>query len=207
MILNILIVVTLTSSTIAILDVLLSDLQKSRLGDWLIKSWVWLDDAALTAAHIPTNISNRFAAWMVSQIPIIMDPGGHLWYQPRTGSGVGFRQFGGGVLYVIVSVAGLYAMARLHLWLVSLFSAPDLISWYILILIGYILLAIPSLIVLMLLLLAFGIGISEIVIHTIYFCLKAGEYSVRRITEYPKGPIIGVAIVLTAILAFLKALS
>jgi hypothetical protein len=206
MILDILIVVTLTSSTIAILDVLLSDLQKSRVSDWLVKSWVWLDDAALTAAHLPTRASNRFDAWMAGQIPVVMDPG-HLLYQPRTGNGVGFRQFGGGVLYFIVSMLGVYAIVRLHLWLVSLFSAPDLVSWYVLILLGYVLIAIPSLIILMLLLVAFGIGVSEIVIHIMYFGLRVGEYGVRRIAEYPKGPIIGVGIALTAILALLKAVS
>jgi FtsH-binding integral membrane protein len=223
----VIIALALATATLALLDIYLSDKQKTHLSDHITRWWSWLDDMG----HLSflDLLRQRPIQWTVVALVSVFAVFG-LWAftdrDTRTYSAgiiVAFLLFGPGLIRFTLAPKNPIFVAIRTIAIVLVYIAAALAVYFVIaaatetgdhvpqvylfsgntgLLIAIILSALLCLLTLVLLVVA-----PLVLIAVARLLLSSAELTVRRIVEYPKGPIIAGSIIVGVAAALIKAVS
>lgn len=219
-----------------LLDFLLSDKQKARLTDWSFSIWNWVDEAKRLSifGHFVTPKWQRIVMLMSAAIGI---PGINYLLLTRwhpnavavvlvaiitiTSLYIDWKFFPRVVSYIAASKSmiaytlksfavmllcgfGGYAIHSVSAWL--FLNLPTYIAWALVIPLGIAIMFMVFLSAQVFIIWLMSVGVA-ILIALAYVVLYPLELILRRIAEYPKGPVLALSALATAIGAFGKILA
>jgi hypothetical protein len=231
---NLVIVLSVVVGAFALLDIFLNDKQKAKLSDFVTRVWNWLDDARRLRyldwmRRKPVKRVAMIAAPLVavSVIYLLMflllddDDKDFLIWKVFEESWIFLcSTLAGGILtiWIILSARSTHMMMLIAVVILFLLAAP----WIDYLLLDQFFLTLMStpnqsfafgeagafmIIGLMVFPFCLAILVPLTCIYLIVVCLAVGEFIVRRIAEYPKGPILAGSGAVGSIVAVIKALS